>query len=316
MFSSPARLLFLSKFRSCNSLDRYRDAEGWEAALNEKPEIVIGKFLADGVLRPAGLQEKLDYKFKASDLKLMLRERGLKVSGRKEELARRLIGNDGQAMHEATSGLELYLCTEAGTQLVDNYLEREQARKDAAVREVLGLLMSREYSKAVHIMARFEASQVFPRGVGIDWENYDVESEAASLKTIFERVPGILKGIEETRLDRLRLAAAMMQLWGTNAAEDWLPDDFETGIRLDCDSACRMFVLHAHHYRNMADYKTARVKTVEVSCVNDGDTCSECRKIGGGKYHLESVPELPYAKCTCEIGCRCITVAGEFQWEP
>ena len=109
--------------------------------------------------------------------------------------------------------------------------------------------------------------------------------------------------------------SAMMQLWGTNMAWHWLPDGFETGIQLDSDAASRMSVFHATHLRNMAGYKEARVKTVEVSSVDDGVTCSECRKISGKKYKLENVPELPYAKCTCEIGCRCTTIAGEFRWE-
>lgn len=313
--SSPAHLHLLSKFRSGDSPARYRNAEYWETALREKPLKVIEQFLKDGVLEPAELQELVDYKFKASDLKLMLKERGLKVSGRKEEIIQRLIENDVHSMREATKDLDLYRCTTEGMQLAQHYLEGEKAKRDAAERDVLDLLARREFSKAVRIVAQFEASQVFPRGLGIDWKNYDVESGVESLKAIFERTPGILKGMEETRLDKLRLAAAMMQLWGTNMAWHWLPDGFETGIQLDGDAASRMSVFHATHLRNMAGYKEARVKTVEVSSVDDGVTCSECRKISGKKYKLENVPELPYAKCTCEIGCRCTTIAGEFRWE-
>lgn len=313
--SSPAHLLLLSKFRNGDSPARYRDAGYWEAVLKEKPLKVIEQFLKDGVLEPAGLQELVDYKFKASDLKLMLKERGLKVSGRKEELIQRLIENDEQSMRDATKGLDMYWCTTEGIQPREHYREGEKAKRDAAEREVLDLLARKEFSKAVRIVAQYEASQVFPRGLGIDWENYNVESGAESLKTIFERTPGILKDIKENRLDKLCLAAAMMQLWGTNTAAQWLPDGFETGIRLDRDAACRMFVFHAAHLRNMAGYKEACVKTVEVSSVDDGNTCSDCRKISGKKYKLESVPELPYAKCTCDIGCRCTTVVGEFRWD-
>jgi hypothetical protein len=315
MGKSSAQMLLLSKFRTCNSLDRYRDDEDWEGALQQKVQIVIDQFLNDGVLQPAGLKEKLDYKFKAIELQSLLKASGLKISGRKEELIQRLIGNDPQAMQEATSGLDLYLCTEVGTRLVDNFLEGEKAKQDAAEREVLGLLEKREFSKAVHVMAQFEASQVFPRGVGIDWKNYNVESEVTLLKAIFGRVPGILKGIDKTRLDRLRLAAAVMELWGTTTVEGWLPDDFETGSYLDCDTSCRMLLFHAQHLRRMADYREARVKTVKVSSVNDGDTCSECQTISGKKFRLDNTPELPYAKCTCEIGCRCIAYVAESWWD-
>lgn len=311
--NSPAHLLLLSKFRNGDSPDRYRDAEYWEAVLKGKPIKVIEQFLKEGVLEPAGLQELVDHKFKASDLKFLLKEKGLKVSGRKEELIQRLIENDAQSMRDATKGLVLYRCTKEGIQLAEHYLEGERTKRDDAERAVLDLLRRKEFSEAVRIVAQYEASQVFPRGLGIDWKNYDVESGAESLKLIFERTPGILKGMEEEQLGELRRAAAMMELWGTNTARHWLPDDFETRIHLDGDAASQMLVFHAIHIRNMQGYRSASVKTVEVLGVDDGNTCSECRKISGRKYKLESVPELPYAKCTCELGCRCTTVVGDFR---
>lgn len=311
--NSPAHLLLLSKFRNGDSTDRYRCAEYWETVLKEKPLKVIEQFLKEGVLEPAGLQELVDYKFKVSDLNPMLKERGLKISGRKGELIQRLIENDEQSMRDATKGLDIYRCTKEGMRLAEHYLEGEKAKRDAAERDVVDLLVRKEFSKAVRIVAQYETYQIFPRGLGIDWKDYDVEPGVESLKIIFERTPEILKDIEEDRLDKLRLSAAMMQLWGTNIAGRWLPDDFETGSRLDSDAACRMFVFYAAHLRNMAGYKEARVKTVEVSSVDDGNTCAECQKIGGKKYKVESVPELPYAKCTCDIGCRCTTIVGDFQ---
>lgn len=216
-------------------------------------------------------------------------------------------------MRDATKSLVMYRCTAEGVQSAEHYLDGENAKRDAAEREVLGLLARKEFSNAVRVLAQYEASQVFPRGLGIDWKNYDVESGVESLKTIFERTPGILKDIEENRLSKLRLAAAMMQLWGTNTARRWLPDEFETGIHLDSDAACRMFIFHAAHLRNMASYKEARFKTIEVSSVGDGNTCAECQNINGKKYKVENVPELPYAECTCDIGCRCTTIVDDFR---
>lgn len=313
--SSAAHLLLLTKFRNGDSPTRYRDAKYWEDVLNEKPLKAIEQFLEDGVLEPAGLRELVDYKFKVSDLKLMIKERGLKVSGRKEELVQRIIDNDPKAMREATKELELHRCTAEGMKLVEHYLGEEKTKREAGEQTVLNLLARREFSKAVRVVAQYEASQVFPRGLGTDWNNYDGASDAKSLKTIFDTTPAILISIQKDRLSQLRLAAGMMQLWGASNPRHWLPDGFETGIHLNSDAACRMFVFHATHLRNMASYREARVKTVEVSSVDDGDTCSECRKISGKKYKPENVPELPYAKCTCEIGCRCITIASEFEWE-
>jgi hypothetical protein len=139
--ASPEHLLLLSKFRYVDSPSRYGDADYWEVALKEKPLKVIEQFIKEGMLEPADLQELVDYKFRASDLKAMLKEKGLKVSGRKEELIKRLIDNDAQAMREATKGLDLYRCTTEGARLAENYLEAEKAKRAATEQEVLNLLL-------------------------------------------------------------------------------------------------------------------------------------------------------------------------------
>jgi hypothetical protein len=322
--SSPAHLLLLSKFSNGDSPTRYRDADYWEPALKEKPTKVVEQFIKEKMLELAELPEILNYKFKASDLKSMLKEKGLKVSGRKEELIQRLIDNDAKAMSEVTKGLDLYRCTTAGKQLAEHYLEGERIKREAAEQKTLSLLAGEEFLKAVRVVAQYEATQVFARGLGIDWKNYDETSEffqsiVESLKVIFNTTPAILKGIEENRLRQLRPTAGMMLLWGTRTARHWLPlpEGFETGIHLDGDTACRMLVFHAHYLRHIKEYKELGCRTAEVEISGAGDeaTCSECRKINGKKYRIENVPELPYAKCTSECGCRCtvLPVVGEFQ---
>ena len=310
--SSSAHLLLLSKFRNGDSPERYREADYWETVLKETPAKAIEQFIKDGILEPAGLQELMNYRFKSSDLVLMLKERGLKTSGRKEELIYRLLNNDTSAMREITKGLDLYRCAEEGMQLVEKYLDDEKSRKKAVEHEVLKSLEKKAYSEAASIVAQYEATQVFPRGLGIDWKNYDITSDVGLLKTIFESTPAILKGIEENRLKQFRLASGMMQLWGTNTARHWLPVGLETGVHLDSDAACRMLIFFASYLRNMKNYREAGAKSVEVLGVNDENTCPQCRMIIGRKYRLEDVPELPYNKCTCVIGCRCTIVTNEF----
>mgnify|MGYP001463900983 CR=1 FL=1 len=311
--SSPAYLLLLSKFRNGDSPNRYRDADYWEAVLKEKPIKVIKQFIKEEMLEPAELPELLNYKFKVPDLKTMLKEKGLKVSGCKKELVQRLINNDAKAMFEATKGIDLYRCTLNGKQLAEHYLESEKIKRDIAEQKVFSLIIAGEYLKAARVVVQYEAAQVFPRGIGIDWKNQDVTSCIVAsyieeLRAIFSTTPTILKDIEKNQLKQIRPAAGMMLLWGTGTAKHWLPEGFETGIHLDGDAACRMLEFHATHLRNIKEYKQAGLKTVEVSGAGDGATCPECKKISGKKYRIENVPELPYAKCTCDIGCRCMVM--------
>lgn len=310
--NSASHLLLLSKFRHGDAPKHYERAEHWESALKEKPQKAIQRFLKEEMLEPAGLTELLDFKFKVFDLKNMLKERQLKVSGRKSELIKRLIDSDEEGMIEATKNLEILKCSAEGEKLADYYLNEEKEKREKTEKEVLSLLKNREFSKAVRIIAKYESSQVFPRGLGIDWSNYSGESDVEALNVIFKKVPGILNGIDDGRLESIRLAAAMMQLWGTNRASPWLPNDLETGIHLDRDAAARMLIFHASHLMNMKLYKESGVKNVEILGVDDANTCPACRKISGKKYNIDKVPELPNPHCTSEIGCRCTTVAGDF----
>jgi hypothetical protein len=310
--TSAAHLLLLSKFRYGGLPKHYTDAQHWQSALGEEPAKAIEKFLEERLLVKAGLNELLDFQFKTSDLKRMLKERHLKVSGRKSELIERLIVNDKERMAELTKDIGLLKCTTEGAELAENYVTQEREKRERAGNEVLSFLKKHEFSKAVRVVVDFERSQVFPRGLGINWNTYSGESDIEALRAIFGGKPGILKDIDEGCLDSLRLGAAMMQLWGTNSARPWLPEDFETGSHLDADAAARMFVFHTSHLRNMDQYKKAGVKTVEVLGAGDDNTCPACQEISGKKYKLDKVPELPNPNCTCEIGCRCTTVVGDF----
>jgi len=309
--SSPAHLLLLSKFRLYASPREFCDKEYWELALKQKPSEAIDIFMKEGVLERAGLNEAMAFKYKLPDLKSLLKERGLKLSGLKEELIRRLIENDTKTMVEATKDIYLCRCTASGIALVGNYLESEERKKSTAEQEVLRLLQLKEYGKAVRSVAEYEATQVFPRGLGIDWEKYDGISDIRCLQTIFNSTPSILQTIATDKLDHLRLGAAMMHLWGTNKAQPWLAKEFSTGIRLGVDTACRMLTFHAYHIRELRDFRESGVRSVEI--LGSYDSCSECRKVIRKKYRLENVPELPHPKCTREYGCRCTMVIGSFR---
>jgi len=266
------------------------------------------------MIEPADLQTLVSFKFKVADLKELLKDRGMRTTGPKDELVRRLVENDAAAMREATRGVALLRCTTEGAELARRYLEEEAGRRQVAESEVLRLLSRQDYLGAASVVAQFEASQVFARGLGIDWKNYDCATDVHFLKTVFERTPTILKDIQQLQLGQLRLVAGMMYLWGTNDRKRWFPEGLQTGIRLTAEVACAMLVFHASYIRELEGYrKSAVVKTVEILGAHDESSCDECRRIDGKRFQLDSVPELPYTKCTCDRGCRCTTVAAEFK---
>ena len=309
---SEAHLLMLTKFCDGDSLDTYADSEDWTSALGEKPKKAVERFIEESMLQPASLPRLLDYSFTATELRSMLRKKGIKVSGPKPEIIQRLIENDAPAMRSITKTATVYECTIQGAQIAQGFLREQRDRRLDAEQNSLAMLVKQDFTEAVRLMAHYESNQVFPRGVGIDWSNYDCKPATESLRIISQKRPGILNGMNTNRLEELRLAAGMIQLWGAADAKRWLPADFETGIHFDADVAARMLSFYAINLGRLSEYEDPDldgfVTGIEISAIDDGRHCPECRLINGKMYSLGQAPELPFPKCTSAMGCRCMVI--------
>jgi hypothetical protein len=307
---SPGHLLFLSKFRKPRAMDDFSQSDTWEAALKEAPKKAMNRFLDEGLLEQASLNGLLDYKYKVSELKPMLKQRGLPVSGRKAGLIERLVQTDPEGMRKATRGLNVLQCTEKGQAIAEEYLAQEKEKRARVEEQTLQALRQRKFEEASRMVAAFEAQQVFPRGIDVDWKHHNPAHDVAMLKVIFQAKPNILSSVNDEQVGHLRLAAGMMHLWETNRARNWLPDDFETDLIMDNDAAVRMILFYASHQRSIAQYRAGGVKTVEILVTDN--SCAACKKLARKKYKINEIPELPYEKCTSEMGCRCTTVVADF----
>lgn len=304
---SQAHLLLLSKFLYPQTAEGFAKADYWKDALGETAQQAIKRFKNEGVLVTPGLPERLAYRYKVSELQAMLKQRSLPVSGRKADLISRLMETDAGGMEKVVAGLTLLQCSDRGLEIAKQYLAAEKEKRDAAEREVLAMLQKGKFREASLVTSSYEAKQVLSRGLGIDWKNHDPRGDVASLKRVFGSKPKILARLDQGKLGPLCLAAGMMSLWGTNKARAWLPAGFETGLAMDSDSAARMLLFHAQHQANLERYREWGIKSVDIIAANDQHQCEACRKLAGRRHKLSEVPELPYEKCTSDLGCRCTT---------
>jgi len=319
--SSPPYLLLLSKFRNCHSIVKYRDDVKWEAVLGGNPQFVIEQFIEEGLLEHPSLPDFLNIKFKIPELKAMLKNKGLKLSGNKNELICRLVDNDSVSMLEFAKGSDIYRCTATGSKLVEKYLTEENEKQEVAEKKTYEFLKQQEFIEAIRVMVQYESLQVFPRGLGIDWNTYESTSLFAgmvdALKAIFKSTPAILqaKDFEESQLKQIRLAAGMMRIWGARTAQRWMPQGVDKTTLDAWDIASRMLDFHAYSLGMIQSFKEVGVRNVEVSGIADDRQCPECKKIDGKRFKLEDAPELPYVKCTCEMGCRCLLIPEDKFWK-
>jgi hypothetical protein len=308
---SPAHLLLLSKFREPRNIEDVSRQDYWQDVLNEQPLKAINRFIKDGMITEGDIYSCMQYRFKVSELKPMLKERGLKQSGRKEELIFRLVENDPEGMKKAISGLKIYKCSSIGVEIAEDYLEREKQKRIVAENETISYLRKRKFNQASKAVAAYEAGQVFPRGMGIDWQNHDTGYDERLLNYVFNNFPSILDGLEKDKREPLRIVAGMEWLWGSNRGDAWIDDNFKTGIKFDADISARMIWFHAKYLVEIEDYQRDNFfKKVGITGANDSFVCDECKVIQGKKFNLNQVPELPFPTCTSESGCRCLTVVG------
>jgi hypothetical protein len=302
-----AHLLLLSKFLHPKMVDDFTESDNWKTVLEESPKQAIKRFLDGGMLAQANLYAQLDYKFKASELKNMLKKRALAVSGRKEDLIQRLVQADPGGMKKAVAGLTVLLCSDRGRETAEQYLASEKANRRNVEQRIMEYLRQHKFKEASVMVASYEAEQIFPRGIDIDWNRHNPVREIAMLNTIFGSKPKILAKLRDEKLEDLRIGAAMMALWGKNEAQEWLPSNFETGLSIDINAAARMFFFFALHQASLKQFRNSGVvEYVEILAAQD--SCDACKKLTKRKYKLDEVPELPHEHCTHEMGCRCTEI--------
>jgi hypothetical protein len=306
---SRPHLLLLSKFLSPTNLSRIGDY--WTDALQENYRRAIDRLIEDGALIESSLDEKMNAKFKVSDLRRQLKERGLKVSGRKRDLIERLIDADRSRMKAITSDEVIFQCSKWGAELANKYLEYAKEERENTERMTVMDLDAGNYRRAIETVAAYEAKQVFSRGINIDWGSYDTSRDEALLFHIFHGKPRILGKLTEAQLNLLRTPAALSLLGMDDDKSKWLPPDLDLGLHFDVDTAIRMLIFYANYQVRIGEIgeyqaKMGVVKAVKISAVNDNHLCENCRRYTEREYRLSDVPELPHHDCTSVMGCRCI----------
>jgi hypothetical protein len=155
----------------------------WRQVLKEEINTAINRFLVEGVLIQADLGTKLNCKLNTNELKKMLKERSLSSSGKKGDMIQRLINNDPEGMSKAIEELTVLKCSDRGINIVNQYLANEADLKQKTEEKVFNHLTASSFKEAAKTVGDYESNRVFPRGIGVDWKNY--ESSTAVRMLIF-----------------------------------------------------------------------------------------------------------------------------------
>jgi len=299
-----AHLMLLSRFsnpRATEPLPPGYWSDQWRSALGETHEDAIRRFVDTGLLMPCPLSQRLAWKLPYTELKRMLRDLKLKISGRKAEMAERLCESDPEGMEKVLAGLNLLQCSESGRTLASAFSARKSEIQNAA----LEALREKNLDLAVRTVSEFQDALGFPEDPLMP-----SKPDAGDLRRVFSVEPKILKGISDDVMESVRIAAGMAFL---GLGTKWLPENLVTGARIDGDIAVDMVVSRVQTERNVESWQASGlVSSVEVVCSTDGP-CVACSELSEHPWSIDTVPEIPYEHCTSAWGCHCGLILSEIR---
>ena len=210
-------------------------------------------------------------------------------------------------MKNACSNEKIFIVSEQGSNLVEKFLQRKKEERETTEKNMLQALHKHEFVKACLYLVLYERKQVFPRGLGIDWNEPPSKSMIRITEIICLDKPEALSDVSDSSVNPIRYAAAMMYLLSESQPYKWLPKDFQTNSNLDANFIAHTLMMFGINKQDLEDYESMEdlIKGIQIEIYDDYNACSYCKKFKGKTYTLKNVPELPHKKCTSENGCSC-----------
>ncbi|WP_424356985.1 SAP domain-containing protein [Methanocella sp. MCL-LM] len=121
----------------------------------------IARFISEGLLEEASLEEKIDSRYKAAEIKQMLEDRGIKAKGKKQEMITTLINSTTQAQAELlVPEVRMFRLTEQGNRKISEYRAAMEKAKAEMEAETITQLTRGDVRKAWARIARYYESQL------------------------------------------------------------------------------------------------------------------------------------------------------------
>ena len=328
-----AHVLLLSKFlKSAQPIEYYQigpigikdwAVSSWTNVLGEEPASTIRCFINQGLLEPTDLAGRLGWQYVVVELKDFLRERGLRVSGRKVDLVERLVKADLEGMEKIAGTTVAYRCSEKGREIAEQYLLERKDKEEKAREDTFNALEQREFQQAWQIMTSHNAQRVFSDGLMTDIQEF-----MGSCRAIFAYQPKMLASLNSKQIEQLRCLAAMSSFgWEEYPSYKWRPRNWLLppriplpGTMTDLHStttltaaeretlvnptvAMLLFRRRGWIQSRLAQERQTGVKTVTI--LASSSACDACRALSDKSYDIDNVPIIPNENCTAREGCKC-----------
>lgn len=311
---SRAQIALLSQFKRADTLRARGWREGWEIALKANPDQLLQEFVQTGLIVHAPAEDHIDH-LNMTQLKAILKNLGLSISGKKSVLVQRILLSGYDVFKDFDD--KLWKCSEAGLVFVAPYLAAEEQREKDAIEGARKALGCGDLAVAAKIAAKYKAGGVFGT-VSLSGEI------VANGMVISAKEPWTAEVWAKQMLDGLEtFQATKMQ---RPASFTDVPEDIFNEAADACSWSClhlgkgerrqgaERVALELWGWRtskeNLERYKKSEVdgiiSGVEILC---GDECPVGSAHKGKIYPTSQVPELPLVGCKREPCCACTYTA-------
>ena len=294
---SPYYVDLLDKFSRPRDVNQIISWQYITQLLEETTESAIERFIQDGALEPASLEEKLECVFQAADLKKLLKERNSKITGSKKELVQRLIFTDRAGMEKIAFDEKVMKCSKTGIDILSDFTNKKKLALASAKKQSFDALMTNDTKNAYRIYVNYEKKFVDPSYVANS-------NRVEEILNVMKCQPGILATVSVDDLITLKVIASMHLLWDDDPLDYLPPSDNISGLD-DDRIAVNYILVNSKIAEEIASAKEYAKKGKLIFDSGDIDSCELCQTINGKIFDLDKIPDLPMVGCSSETGCQC-----------
>lgn len=277
----------------------------WDRVLCDPVGVTLQQCRGAGWIVDASWEGAFGLRFGVEDLKAMLRDRKLRVSGNKTTLIERLTEADPEGMRALVADQISWTLAEDIRPAVQAFKDQERQRKIDMHKAVYAELRNWHIRNAIRLVIDFERTAVFPRLLITDsGDRIVIEQLTFQASTILNAMPGLLRNVPAEELSILRPIAALMALTDETKAAKWVPNDFTGTSRFDAETIIRMLQFHAANRDHLEHLRTRRER--QLGIMTAPNSCPACKALAGQMFSVDTPPELPHVDCTHPQGCHCL----------
>ncbi|RGC26107.1 hypothetical protein DWX41_19610 [Hungatella hathewayi] len=132
------------------------------------PEFIVAAEQME-LIAVASYNDALRY-LKNDTLKQILKQQGLKVSGNKDELVKRILSNIREAdVRKLDEYSDFYVLTDEGKKIVNESYDKIEEKNYGFFKQVINLIMQKEFDAAYRMACKRNAEMPVPPGINCDW---------------------------------------------------------------------------------------------------------------------------------------------------